>query len=317
MAVTRTMPKPVYALVGDDSFLQLQALGQVASQFSDDVARIEFDGERAELSDVLDELRSFAMFGGGDNGAKIVVVRNGDEFITRFRERLEDYLAAPSTSATLVLRVASLPKTQRVAKLIDKIGQIVPCEPPAVRQLPAWIVNRAKTEHKISIAPDAVALLADLIGADLGRLDNELAKLALQVDAGGKVEVRDVSGSIAFQREQEIKDMTIELAAGKPGEALKRWRRLVELDSSAEFRAVTWLTMWLEDVGTIVAGRSAGNLGWKYKERLPEFIRVAKSMGRAGHARAIDRLAELDKQSKSGVGAAAENVERFILSLAS
>ena len=314
MPATKAAPKPVIALIGDDSFLQLQAISEIARSLPDDVARTEFDGERAELSDVLDELRSFAMFGGG---GKLVIVRNADDFISKYREQLEDYAAEPSTSATLVFRVATLAKNTRLYKQIAKVGQIAECAPPDPRSLPGWILNRARSEHKITIAPDAAALLADLIGADLGRLDNELAKLALQFDAGGKIEVKDISGSVAFQREQEMYDMTNELAFGRPAEALKRWRRLVHLDPSTEYRAVAWLTMWLEDVGAVVTGRGAGKLGWKYKDRLPQFMRTAQSLGRERYARAVDLLAELDRQSKSGVGDAAENVERFIVSLAS
>src|SRR5690348_18456472 len=112
------MLKPVYALVGEDSFLQMERLAQILKNAPADATRIDVDGERCELADVFDELRSFAMFG----GAKIVVMRNGDEFITRFREQLEDYLQHPSTSATLVMRVKSLPGNQRVAKLIAKVG---------------------------------------------------------------------------------------------------------------------------------------------------------------------------------------------------
>ena len=46
-----------------------------------DVQRTDFDGETAQLAEMLDELRSFAMFGGG----KLVTVRNADAFLTRFR----------------------------------------------------------------------------------------------------------------------------------------------------------------------------------------------------------------------------------------
>src|SRR4051812_32358552 len=126
------MLKPVYALIGDDSFFQLQKLAEITKQLPPDAARIDVDGERAELSDVFDELRSFAMFG----GAKIVVMRNADAFITKFREQLEDYLAHPSSSATLVMRVNSLPANQRVYKLIQKVGVIEKCEPPKERDLP-------------------------------------------------------------------------------------------------------------------------------------------------------------------------------------
>ena len=46
------------------------------------------------------------------------------------------------------------------------------------------------------------------------------------------------------------------------------------------------------------------------------FCANCQKLGKAGYARAIDLLAEIDKQSKSGVGDAAENVERFILIMA-
>ena len=300
------MPKPVYALVGDDSFLQLQKLGQILRELGSDVQRADFDGESVELAEVIDELRSFAMFGSG----KLVVVRDADDFISRYREQLEDVLQEPPASGTLVLRVASLPGNQRITKLIAKVGAVEKCDPPA--DLRRWIVDHAKTVHKITITPDAAALLADHIGADLGKLDNELAKLALQVESG-RVSADDVRG-VAFQREQEMWDMTNELAAGRPHEALRRWRRMCQLDNSAEFRAVTWLTMWLEDMRQLLSG-NVGNLAWKYKQRLPQAKETAQQLGRAGIARATDALAEIDRRTKSGFGGAAENVERFILSL--
>lgn len=305
------MLKPVYALIGEDSFLQIERLNQILKQAPADATRIDVDGERCELADVFDELRSFAMFG----GAKIVVMRNADEFITRFREQLEEYLAHPSTSATLVMRVKSLPGTQRVAKLTAKIGAIEKCEPPKAYELPGWIAQRAKSVHKINISPDAARLLADRIGADLGRLDNELAKLALS-SAGDKVGVDDIAESVVFQREQEMWDMTNELALGRPAEALKRWRQLMQCDPTCEFRAVTWLTMWLEEVGMILSGGSTQKIAWKYKDRLPKVIKTAKEFGKDRYARAVDLLAEVDRRSKSGLGDASENVERFIVSFA-
>jgi DNA polymerase III delta subunit len=306
------MPKPVHALIGDDSFFQLQKLGEILAQMPADVVRIDVDGERAELADVFDELRSFAMFGSG----KLVVMRNADAFITKFREQLEDYLQQPSDSATLVMRINSLPANQKVYKLIQKVGAIEKCEPPKEYQLPAWIIARGKDVHKITVAMDAAKLLADRIGADLGRLDNELAKLALASDSG-KIAVQDISQSVAFQREQEMWDMTNELAQGKPAEALKRWRQLVAIDPATEFRAVTWLTMWLEEVGNILSGGNTSKLNWKYRDRLPQVIKTAKSFGKDRYIHAVDLLADLDRRSKSGLGDASENVERFIVSFAS
>lgn len=303
----RRMAKPVYALVGDDSFLQIEKLAQILHELGADVQRADFDGETAELADVLDELRSFAMFGTG----KLVAVRDGDEFVSRYREQLEEFLEQPPLSGTLVLRMASLPKNQRIHKIIAKVGAIVECKPPA--DLRRWIIDRGRTVHQLAIGADAAELLAELIGADLGRLDNELAKLALQVSAG-MVTADDIR-TVAFQREQEMWDMTNELAAGRPREALRRWRQLVQIDPSTEFRAVTWLTIWLEEMRLALEGKTGGKIAWKYKERLPLLVRTAKQFGDDGIARAINLLAETDRRSKSGLGDAVANVERFILSL--
>ena len=142
-SMAKDVAKPIYALVGSEPFLQLQKLAEVLRLLPPDAQRSDFDGEKAELASVLDDLRSFAMFGGG----KVVVVRNGDEFITRFREQLEDYAAHPSDSATLVLRLNSLPANQRIYKAILKVGQIEDCNPPKDKDLAQWAIRQGKSAH--------------------------------------------------------------------------------------------------------------------------------------------------------------------------
>ena len=307
------MAKPVYALVGDDSFLQLQELARITSAVGKDAQRMDYDGESAQLAEVLDELRCYSMFG-GDCG-KLVVLRNADKFVSTFRDQLEEYVGSPSDSGTLVLRLSSLPANQRIYKLIAKNGEVVPCEPP--KDLAKWAVERAKSAHKLQLATDAARMLADLIGSDLGRLDTEIAKLAIQAD-GGKVTAETVAGNVTFTREREMWDLTNAVAAGNTTEALRRWRQLIQSDPSAEFRAVTWLGIWLGEVQAVITNSPAVNkLRWKYKgDAFDQFVAGAKSLGPDGYARALDLLTEIDKNSKSGIGDAAANVERFILALA-
>lgn len=113
--------KPVQALVGSDAFLQLREVENIASKLAPQTQRVQFDGESAEISEVLDELRSFAMFG---SDSKIVIVRNGDELIARGRAALEKYVENPSPSGVLILRLNSLKKTERIAKLIEKMARL-------------------------------------------------------------------------------------------------------------------------------------------------------------------------------------------------
>jgi DNA polymerase III subunit delta len=308
------MLKAVYALVGSDSLLQQEALSAILHQLPANTQRVDVDGQIAELAEILDELRSFALFGSG----KSVVVRNADEFVSRFREQLEDYVAAPSSSATLILRFSSLPTNQRIYKAILKTGQIEKCDPP--KDLAPWIIQRATQSHKATITPDAARLLADLIGDDLGRLDSELAKLAI---GSNKIGTEEIAATVPFQRERQMWDLTNALAAGNREDALKRWRQLLQSDSSAEFRAVTWLCIWLENCRKSLAmlrdGQNAFTIGqtlriWP-RDMQQKFIDTVKTLGDKGVAKAVNLLAEIDYQSKTGVGDAAENVERFILSI--
>ncbi len=309
------MAKSVYALVGSENFLQLEALARIFAQFPADVQRVDADGESVELADVLDELRSFAMFG----SAKVVVVRNGEALVTRFRRQLEKYLENPG-SGTLVLRLETLPKNQTIYKLILKTGQIESCEPLKAVDLPRWLIQRAQSAHQVVLAMEAARLLVELIGSDMGRLDNELAKLALQGDRG-RINAANVNQGVVFQREQEMWDMTNELAAGHLDMALNRWRLLAQMDSSAQFRAVTWLGMWLEKVALalpmIRSGANAFAIGQALKiwprELQQPFVETAKKLGEAGVEKALDALVEADFQSKTGVGEAVTNVERFLL----
>ncbi len=310
------LPAPVVALVGSDSFLQLQFIADLLKQSGGDAQRVDFDGERSDLASVLDEVRCFSMFG----GRKVVVVNPGDPFVTKYRESLEDYVSAPSDGATLVLRMASLPANQRLYKAIAKTGRIEKCEPP--KDLAGWIVARGKGAHGLAVQPEAARVLADHVGDDLAKLDNELAKLALSVE-GSVVKPQDVASGVAFQREQQMSEMVNALAAGRTADAVRRWRRLLTMDSSTEFRAVTWLGIWLTNVRQALAMRRAGESPgsivqalriWPREMQGP-FMETATALGDGGSARAIDLLAEVDRHSKSGVGDAAANVERFLIAV--
>ena len=310
------MLKPVYALVGPDIFLHLQKQTEIIQEAQADAQRVDIDGERAELVDVLDELRSFAMFG----GHKLVIVREADDFISRFREQLEKYLSSPVDSASLILRCAVLKKSTKIYRLIDKLGGIRLCEPP--RELMRWIAGQAKDAHGITLTVESSRLLADLVGSDLGRLDNELAKLALSVK-GSRVTPDDISSAVAFQKELEMFELTNALTAGNVQEAVQRWRHLMQLEPGSEYRVFTWLTIWLAGVQKALRMKKAGrgNMDiyqeariWKHELKEP-FLRTIAKLGEEGTQRAIAQLAEVEYQSKTGVGDAAANVERFLLSL--
>src|SRR5262249_33119334 len=100
----------------------------------------------------------------------------------------------------------------------------------------------------------------------------------------------------------------------------RKWRLLTQADSSAEFRAITWLGIWLEKCKQAlalkaqgVAPQAMGNTLWiRDPKELQDFVNTATKLGPQGVTRQLIRLTDIDRRVKSGLGDAAENIERFL-----
>ena len=127
-------PLPVCAVFGDETFLRRQAIlclrSAVLGGEDGDFSLTAFDGRGTPLRDVLDEFSTVAMFGGGQ---RLVVVEEADDFVSRWRAELEDYVARPSRSGVLVLELDSLPSNTRLYKLIAGGGLLIDCHAPHAR----------------------------------------------------------------------------------------------------------------------------------------------------------------------------------------
>ncbi len=176
--------------------------------------------------------------------------RRWRRIIKNFRrgEILENYVAAPSDSATLVMAFKSWPKTTRLHKALDKVGGVRWCEAIKEPQVPAWIIKRAKEGYGKNIEPAATELLAELIGPDLQRLDNELAKLSLYQPQAPAITAKAVDALVGFQHAQQIWDMINSLAARDAPGALKKIEELWSLDPKIEYSATGAVFVWVQQV---------------------------------------------------------------------
>ena len=206
------------------------------------------------MAAILDEVRTPSMFA----PKKLVIVDPADPVFKKVdddeekrlsnRELLETYLEAPVDSATLVLVVNSWPKTTRLHKALDKIGGIRWCESIKAYAAPAWIARRATDAYAKSIDSTAAARLAELIGPDLQRLDNELAKLSLYQPDLPAITIQAVNALVGFQHEQQIWEMIEALAGRDAPTALKKIDEIWALDSKIEYTATGAVFSWLHQV---------------------------------------------------------------------
>ena len=201
-------PRPVCAVFGDESFLRRQAIlclrAAVLGGDDGDFSLTTFEGRGTLFRDVHEVLSTVAMFGGGK---RLAVVEDADDFVTRYRPQLEDYVARPSRSGVLVLDLDSLPSNTRLYKSIAADGLLIDCNAPAPARLSKWLADWAKQHHRVQLSPAAAEMLVELIGPELGLLDQELAKLALMAGDDRKITPELVGRSVGGWRTKTTWEM--------------------------------------------------------------------------------------------------------------
>jgi DNA polymerase-3 subunit delta len=217
-------PRPVYILHGDERLLKrriLIALRGLVLGSDDGFGVSSHAGDKADWSTVSTELASVGIF----SKRRLVIVEDADPFVTRERARLEKYVAAPSATGVLVLDVQSWPSNTKLAKLAADEATIV-CKAPAAARLPEWCVRWCAAEHGKQLVVGAARLLVDLIGAEMGLLDQEMAKLAAYVGDAKRIDAADVDALVGASRAENTWKIFDLIGDGQTGEALTLLDRL-------------------------------------------------------------------------------------------
>jgi len=221
------------------------------------------------------------------------------------------------------LVVNSWLKTTRLHKALDKVGGVRWCESIKAHLAPAWIVRRAAEAYGKTIDSATAGRLADLIGPDLQRLDNELAKLALYQPEQPGISMQAVNALVGFQHEQQIWDMINALAERDAPTALKKIDEIWALDSKIEYTATGAVFSWLHQVikaRELVDRRLPdAAIGRELKlwppERAQKVLALARTWGLEGAAHWSAAMLQMDVANKSSLGGPRSNLEKFVVQL--
>lgn len=221
-------PRPVYAVSGDDPYLRRAAVHTIAQAVlgtsePDSLFLSRFEGDKAQLADVLDELCTVPLFA----SRRVAVVDDADPFVTAHRKELEAYMARPSSHGTLILVVKTWPSNTKLAKLVEATGWTIDCKSPTERELPAWLVGHAKASWELKLDGDAARLLLELAGPELSTLVSELEKLATYVGDRKTIRSDDVVAMVGAGRVETIWKMLDAATLGNPAAALEDLDRLL------------------------------------------------------------------------------------------
>ncbi len=329
------------AVIGDDRFLKRLVLAKIRRDLTtEDEPVTPIEGSRAPWRDVIDELATISLFG---DGPRIVHVNDAEEFVGSHRAQLEELVSQQSGTGRLILDLKSLASNTRLYKILADRGLLIECRPPQTKRgrsayldenrLRMWLRQWATSTHGIRLKRGADEELMQLIGPDLGLLDQELAKLALFCAPNAEVSIELVQQIVGGWRAKTTWELLDAALEGNAAAALIQLQRLLHAGEAPQAiaGAVLWSLRRFADAALLVVeaehdGRKitlpaalehAGFKKWPQGE-MQRAERQLRQIGRERAGRLYQQLLTLDlamKGSHSTPRRARWALEQLILSL--
>lgn len=193
----------LYLFYGEENFLIEEAVARIEALTVDPASRdfnlCRFDGKETPAAILLDTLQSYPFFG----DRKLVTVKNFDSTPAATLEQLLPYLGNPSPFVVLVLVAEKIDRRRKFYQVFEEKGAVVQFFPLFESQLPMWVDRRVKSKG-LSIDREAITLLVEAIGNDLGRLEAAILKLVVYVTGKKTIQPDDVTAAIGDSREWSI-----------------------------------------------------------------------------------------------------------------
>ncbi|MDO8303702.1 MAG: DNA polymerase III subunit delta [Sedimentisphaerales bacterium] len=326
MATKKVQPgsdaKPIYVIAGKDDFLLGQQCQSLLDTLIDPAQRqtdlFDVDPDKASITDVLDELRTVSFF----TGRRVALIKNADDFISDNREPLERYFDNPIGPGILVLTVKGWPKTTKLAKKLDGVGELISVAEFKKYELPQFAIARAATYGK-AMSKATAEMLVELVGDELGRVSSEVDKLATFADAQKTITTAHVEALIGHNRLYNAFAVIDAMTAGDIAAAVERLRMMFAADKSAEYTVVGAFAFQFRRMFSAKALLAKGNGPREVMSKLrlwgdtDSFFKQLSKMTLAQTGSLLQELAHVDYAIKTGRSTAPVAMEQLVLRLAS
>lgn len=305
---------PVVALFGEDRWLKgaaRRALEKLILGADDEAGPTTFAGKTADWKTVSDELMTVSMW----SERRFVIVEDADEFVSRFRSELEKYAKKPAKKSVFVLEVKSWPKTTRLAKQVAESGLGIDCQALSGAELSAWLAAKARDEFGKAFKRDALTLLCELAGSDLGLLEQELAKLASFAGERAEITSEDVRTLVGGWSAETTFAMTRELQSGRLGEALSHLDKLLAAGEAPQKILGGINFVYRRLIRAAEAARTGANLGQALRQSgvFPGEVAISERYMRALGRGRVDEFNRLLLEADGGLKGASRVPERIVL----
>ena len=202
---------PVYLLHGDESyfidavsdFIEQHVLSDLEKEFNQTIVY----GKDSNVFTLMSYARRFPMMA----NYQVLIVKEAQDLDKI--EEFQPYMEHPLTSTILVLcyKYGKLDKRKTLYKAIEKIGVTYESARLYDNKIPDWI-NEYLLQRKYSITSKAAAMLTEFLGADLGKIVNEIQKLLINIPAGSEISEEYVEKNIGISKDYNVFELQKALA---------------------------------------------------------------------------------------------------------
>ncbi len=211
---------PIYLFEGDEEFYLDKLIGYAEEKIlTEEEASFNltvFYGKEAEWPEVINACKRYPMFA----ERQLVILKEAQAM--KDLDKLEPYARSPlaSTIFIIVHKYGTLDKRKALYKALKGKASVFTSSKLKDYQLGKWITQTV-AEKGFEIKPKSVSLIEEHIGNDLSRISNEIDKLALNLKDKKIIDEDDVEKYIGINKEYNVFELQIALAAKDMQKALK------------------------------------------------------------------------------------------------
>jgi DNA polymerase-3 subunit delta len=211
---------PLYFLHGDETYyidLITDALvSNCLEEHERDFNQTILYGKDADLLALQSELKAYPMMA----ERRLVILKEAQDF--KHLEALEAYSEAPSPTTVFVVcyKHKTFDARKKLLKNFAKNGQVFKSEKVRDYQLPDWIAKYVRTQG-MQINGKATMLLAEFLGADLGRIANEIEKLRIVLGTNASITEQHIEQHIGISKDYNVFELVNAVAQKQTDKAFK------------------------------------------------------------------------------------------------
>lgn len=212
--------KPVYWLEGEEDYYIDMVMEHAEHHILDEAQagfnRTVFYGKDADWASVLNACRRYPMFA----EYQVVLLKEAQQM--KDIDKLEGYFESPLPSTIFVVgyKGKSYDKRTKLYKILKSTAEIFNSEKIKDYKLQEWIGEFVKAQG-FKITSRAISLLDEHIGNDLGRISNEIEKLALNLKGKSEITEDDIEKYIGISKEYNVFELQAAIAKKDLARAIK------------------------------------------------------------------------------------------------